>query len=318
MSGGDTDSLLATSQRFALKYSELRGEASGFLASASRSPESIERIHDIAQRVQSTDQDIASWLISIPDKFRYKTLCWVRKHTTVLSKDYNYDDAEAFPGRVDTYPDFVTASAWNIGRASRLLLASLAIRLTAWICAPVSYHTTSEYETSRHICEGIISEIIASVPYHFGWHLKHKTQNEAGLSGFACGEEGPGKALPSLFLLWSLTCVKNSDMASEEQRAWARGRLKFIASQVGLKYAHVINEVCPSLSYSERLDSSDSIQLNFRFPSMMIRMDGSTMAPDPLQGHHQGGSKFSSSSRFMEAPSTPESPPSAEQSRSPE
>lgn len=247
MSGGDTKSLLATSQRFALKYSEFRAELSGLLAS-SRSPQSIQQMHELARRIQNTDQDIANWLVSIPDEFRFKTLYWVKEDGIELPKDGNYDGIEVFPGRVDVYPDFVTASAWNIGRVSRLLLASLAIRITARICAPVDYRTTPEYETSRRMCKGTIADIIASVPYHFGWHLKRKTssRSEPGLSGFACGEEGPGKALPALFLMWSLTCVKNNDISSEKQREWAKGRLKFIADHVGLKYAHIVNEVCPS------------------------------------------------------------------------
>jgi hypothetical protein len=162
----------------------------------------------------------------------------------------SYGETELFPGRVDAYPDFVTAMAWNIGRVTRLLLASLNIRLAAWICAPVDYRTTPEYETSRGICEAIIPDIIASVPYHLGWHINGKRLGGSGLSAFACGEEGACKALPALFLIWTLTCIKNHDITTDEQRAWARGRLKFIAEEVGLKYAHIVNQVssflCPS------------------------------------------------------------------------
>lgn len=256
MSAGDTDSFFATCQRFALKYSDLRTQVSLLMATAPRSAASIARMRELAKRAQEIDHDIASWLVSAPEDLRFRTLCWVWEDDLGLSptgmggsgSGTSYGDSEVFPGRVDVYPDFMTASAWNLARVTRLLLASLSIRVTAYICAPVNYRTTPEYETSRRICEGTIAEIIASVPYHLGWHLNKRkdaaVESEAlRLSGFACGQEHPWKALPSLFLLWSLTCVKNHDMTSEEQREWAKGRLRFIADQVGLKYAHVVREV---------------------------------------------------------------------------
>jgi hypothetical protein len=244
MVGPDTDSLFAEAQRFALGYSELRAEANRLLANASRSLESLTRIRQLAERIQNLDQDITHWLDSIPDELRPETVCLVSGDHLGVARGGSYDEVEAFPGPVDRYPDFVTAMAWNIGRVSRLILASINIRLTAWMCSPVDYHTTPEYEKSGRICEGMISEIIASVPYHLGWRRDGNVLRKSRRSGFACGEEGTRKALPALFLLWSLTCVKNHDISTEEQRAWAMGRLKFIADEAGLKYANIVNQVC--------------------------------------------------------------------------
>lgn len=243
MSVGDTGSLFARCQRFALGYSGLRVEVNRLLGKAARSPESITEARQLAERVRSMNDDIASWMASIPDELRFKTVCWMPEAEARVREGDGYDQAEAYPGRVDIYPDFVTAMAWNVGRVSRLILASLDIRLAAWIHAPTDYRTTSEYEASRRICEHTISEIIASVPYHLGWRSSGQTLGQSGVSGFACGEEGTHKALPALFLIWSLTCVKNHDIATEDQRAWVKGRLKFIANEIGLKYARIVNEV---------------------------------------------------------------------------
>ncbi|KAK4156353.1 white-opaque regulator 1 [Chaetomidium leptoderma] len=293
MSGGDTESIFAGCQRFALGLSELRAETTRLLANTSRSPESLAQTQELGKRVQSLDGDIASWMASIADEFCFKAVWWVPQEKV----DSNLGEAEVFAGRVDVYPDLVTAMAWNIGRVSRLILASLNIRLAAWNCRPADYRTTPEYESSRRICEGAISDIIASVPYHLGWHMNNgKTPNKPGLSAFACGEEGPCKALPALFLIWSLTCVKNHDIATEEQRVWAKGRLKFIADEVGLKYAHIVNQV------------------EIRFPSMMIRQDGLTVSLDPLQSP----GSWELSSRPMVVPLSPESmSPATQKSASP-
>ena len=241
MAGGDTESLFADSQRFALGYSELRAEANRLLAnSASRSPESFAQIRQLAKRVQNLDHEIVTWLDSIPGELRPTLVCWVSGYGIGVD---SYGEVEAFPGRVDKYPDFVTAMAWNVGRVSRLILASIGIRLMAWLCSPDDYRTTPEYETSSGACEAIISEIIASVPYHLGWRRDRIALGKSARSGFACGEEGTRKALPAMFLMWSLTCVKNHDICTEEQRAWAMGRLKFIADEVGLKYANIVSQV---------------------------------------------------------------------------
>jgi hypothetical protein len=243
MSGGDTESLFAQCQSFALAYSELRGEVNRLLATSQRSPQSLAQTKQLAARVQTLDQGIASWLASIPDEFRFKTVGWISEDELGISRGRSYAEVDVFPGRVDVYPDFVTAMVWNISRVSRLILASLNIRLAAWICAPVDYRTTPEYEDSASICEDTISDVIASVPYHLGCQMKGKPLGSSGLSAFACGEEGPCKALPALFLIWTLTCIKNHDISTDEQRAWAKGRLKFIADDVGLKYANIVNEV---------------------------------------------------------------------------
>ena len=245
MTGGDTESLFARSQRFALGYSELRAEANHLLAnSASRPPESFAQIRHLAKRVQSLDHEIATWLDSIPEELRPTLVCWVSRDDIGVTRGIDrYSEVEAFPGRVDRYPDFVTAMAWNVGRVSRLILASIGIRLTAWLCSPDDYRTTPEYETSSGTCEAIISEIIASVPYHLGGRRDGNALGKSARSGFACGEEGNRKALPAMFLMWSLTCVKNHDISTEEQRAWAMGRLKFIADEAGLKYAKILNQV---------------------------------------------------------------------------
>ncbi|KAK3340014.1 hypothetical protein B0T25DRAFT_561090 [Lasiosphaeria hispida] len=261
-----TDSLFTTAGHFALKTSELCVEVSGFTANKSRDSESVQLIVDMAKHIQAVDHDIAAWQTNIPSELRPRIFCWISEPSTA-PEAAAFAEADAFPGRVDIYSDFMTAAAWNLGRASRLILESLKVRITAWLCAPADYRTTAEYARSKEACEGIISDIIASVPYYLGWHTKRRELfgNEPELSGFACGEDKSVKALPALLLMWSLTCMKNNDMASEDQRVWAKGRLSFISDQVGLKNAGVLN------------------QFPFRFPSMMIRQDGLMSSPDPLR-----------------------------------
>ncbi|KAK1761504.1 hypothetical protein QBC47DRAFT_289621 [Echria macrotheca] len=259
------ESIFAACHRFALTTGEIRARTTGLLANSGRDSKSIEQIAGMARRIHELDHEIASWLISVPSEYRFHTICWVDQQPNDMFN--NIAEAEAFPGRVDVYPDFVTAGAWNVARISRLILASVGIRIAAWLCSPMDYRTTAEYATWKHICEGTIAEVISSVPYHLGWHTKQRElfQNSPNLSGFACGEQEPFKALPAYLLVWALACLKNHDLTHETQRAWVKARLKFIEEQVGIKYARIINEV------------------DIRFPSMLIRQDGQMRVPDAFR-----------------------------------
>ena len=239
-------SLISTCQQFALKTGELRVRTSALLAQSRRDPNHMELVADMAKQVQELDHRVAAWLMSVPPAFRFRTLCWVDEDIADVRPFDRLSEAEVFPGRVDIYPDFVTAGAWNTARVTRLILASLTIRITAWLRAPVDYRTTVEYAMVKQICEGTISEAIASVPYHLGWHTRQRDlfQQNPGLSGFVCGEEAPSKALPAYMVVWTLACLRNHDMTNEDQRTWVNGRLKFIEEKMGIKYARIIARAC--------------------------------------------------------------------------
>ncbi|KAJ4286368.1 hypothetical protein N0V88_008035 [Collariella sp. IMI 366227] len=59
MSGGDTTSLFATSQHYALRFSELRTDITRHMTTQPRTPESIAAMQVLADRAQCLDTDIA-------------------------------------------------------------------------------------------------------------------------------------------------------------------------------------------------------------------------------------------------------------------
>ncbi|KAK3314841.1 hypothetical protein B0H66DRAFT_605759 [Apodospora peruviana] len=300
--------LSVAAQRLALRTAELRAEVSRLmqdnLANTSTSSEkedySRELMYDMLHRVQSADGEIASFLHTILPAYRPQTLCWA---------DWDDDNIPVserpfYPGRVDVYPDFITAGAWNTARVARLILASINIRLIAWLTSRSSrhlvegqfgtttdYRQTAEYATARRICEGTIMEILASVPYQLGWRRtsspkQGRQRSDTGETttyyGFACGvdrttEDDNGKttgrnkpkALPALMLIWPLVSIKTHDMCTEQQRQWITGRLRYIEERAGLRYAGMMNEIY------------------FRYPSMLIRQDGLMQSPDPMNRQNQ-------------------------------
>jgi hypothetical protein len=257
--GSYMDAYGAKSQRLSLRMSELRAEVNRLMATLTRTPENIELMLEALRKCQTLDQECVNWFKSLPDEYQPKTVTW---------EDYvpngDYTKAEVYPGRVDVYSDLMVASIHNMARCSRLLLASLTVRCAAWVCSPVDYRTTPEYATAAKICVDTITDIIASVPFQLGWFSSRKhLLDRANLSTFVCGHDDAPKGLPGYLLTYPLTCIAGQDYTTDSQRAWARGRLLFIANQLGVRYASMLTEI------------------TYRVPSMLIRRDGLA-----AMGHH--------------------------------
>lgn len=254
------DQVAAECQRINIKTSEMRAEVFRVMSTVARTPENMELMLALIRRAQIIDSESQRWMKNVPDSWKWKSVAW---EDSVPSGDFSR--AEVFPGRVDVYRDFYIASVWNMARVSRLILASVAVRCAAWVCAPVDYRTTPEYATAARTCVDMITDIIASVPYHLGWHLRRERKQllDKQLSGFACGEEDSLKGLAGYFLTWPLACVQGQDYTTDAQRSWIKGRLRYIADELGVKYAHII------------------MKLNVRIPSMLIRRDGMMAQPYP-------------------------------------
>lgn len=247
-SAKDAPGLFVT--RFLLRVAELRYEVNTVLPSCTRSAEHYERVVDMMKRAQAMEQEYLEWVPTVPDEWRWKTVAWVDN-----VPGGNLEKAEVCPGRVDLYPELLIAAAWNQVRCSRLFIAGLIVRCSAWICYPVNYRTTPEYATCSRVGVDMVTDIIASIPYHLGWHLDENGAVRAGdLSGFASGADDitSPKALAGFYCIWPLLCVSSSDYATDSQRTWIKGRMNLIADVMGLNQAKVIGSVSfgPAFSIS--------------------------------------------------------------------
>ncbi|VUC23644.1 unnamed protein product [Clonostachys rosea] len=257
MSDAIKDETAAACQRLNIRVGELRAEVNRLLATLSRLPENIELMLDMIRKCQTVDQEFLAWSRDLPEQFKWRTVAW---EDNVPNGDLTR--AEVFPGRVDAYQDLWVASVLNMMRTSRIILASLVVRCVAWVCAPIDYRTTPEYATAARTCVDNINEIIASVPYQLGWFDKrrHLLENTK-FSAFGCGKDDAEKGLPGYLLTWPLACALGQDYATDAQRTWIQGRLEFIGSELGVRYAHML------------------IQMKLRIPSMLIRRDGLMAKP---------------------------------------
>lgn len=265
------DSTAAACQRLNLLTAELRAEVHQAMAGSDNDCEpnmtAIELISSFIRRSQALDAQVSAWLRSLPPHWQFTTLCFSPLPSSTTTPDYTRE--EVYPGRIDTYPDFWIASLYNLARTARLILMSITVRCAAWACSPTDYRTTPEYAMASRQCVEVISDILASVPYHLGWHVKHRHDRDSQIyaqekGAFACGEEEDMKALAGYFLTWPLACAMSQDYATDSQRLYIRGRLKYIGDGLGIKYSHILS------------------QLQVRVPSMLIRRDGLLAQPYPM------------------------------------
>lgn len=235
------DDIGVFSVKLNLRVSELRHEINGALATYSRSPENFQKIMDLMKRAQALEQEYQDWQASLPSDWRARTVAWVDQ-----IPGGEIAKAEVCPGRVDMYDDVWLANTWNHTRVARLFISGAIVRCAAWICSPVDYRTTPEYAQSVRLCVDLVTDIIASIPYHLGWRLgSNGTLTTPGDIGSPITSEtfSCPKALGGIFCLWPLFAINNSDYASDSQRNWAKGRLIWISENLGLKHAKVLSAV---------------------------------------------------------------------------
>ncbi|CAD6455397.1 43c764f5-66bf-4e82-bdf5-7b8cae458007 [Sclerotinia trifoliorum] len=232
--------------RLNLEVAELRGDINRILMTHSRSPETSELISEIMHRAIELELEYQRW----EETQTKQTVAWV---DNIPGGDIT--KADVCPGRVDLYSDVFSCSSWNFSRVSRIFIAGIVIRCAAWICYPVDYRTTPEYAQMSRMGQEMICDIIASVPFMFGWHLDSEGRLKPGdiMGG---GEDVMGvKALGAVHTIWPLLTVSCSDFTTDSQRLWIKGRFKFISDVIGLNQAKVVG--C----------------LQLRLPSMIVRRD---------------------------------------------
>jgi len=180
------------------------------------------------RRAQALEREFVLWEDTIPDHLRVSTVAWV---DSVPGGDLMR--ADVCPGKVDMYPDMFVATMWNSARISRIFLAVIIIRCAAWVCFPVDYRTTPEYAQYSRVGQDMITNIIASIPFHLGCTFEDgtiKTRDDAGLIG-------------GFFCIWPLICASCSDFTTDAQRLWIKGRFKFISETMGMNQAKVVGSV---------------------------------------------------------------------------
>jgi hypothetical protein len=232
------DTVVQTFAGVNLKMAALRADTDKTTILKNHSAENIEKVTKLLQRAQALDQEYLDWIKALPAGWEIKTVAWVDSSVKDLSTSLVH------PGRVDAYGELWMAYKYNIVRSCRLFVHTTILQCVAWLGNRQDYRLTPEYTTASRICRQLVEEIVASVPYFFGWNSENDGAMKAR-ANFACGTNGDPvvKPLSGVFVMWPLFAAAASDFASPSQRIFLRGRLKHVAEIMGINQALILSEV---------------------------------------------------------------------------
>ncbi|KAJ4417037.1 hypothetical protein N0V82_006391 [Gnomoniopsis sp. IMI 355080] len=135
-----------------------------------------------------------------------------------------------YEGRVDAYADMFICYVLNWSRAARLYIRYCSLRCYAWLLGPEKdWRDTPNYSHAAALCENIIGDIIASVPYVFG-----ATRTPVP------GEKYQPPSLAGVFCMWPVFAAASSDFTNDTQRQFLKKTLKYITEEMGIGQAAIL------------------------------------------------------------------------------
>ncbi|KAK6586331.1 hypothetical protein PZA11_001388 [Diplocarpon coronariae] len=228
----DEDETAKAFTRLQVEMVQLQADNKNTTALAERSPENTRRVVSLLRRSEALEQKYADWLRTLPATWDVTSADWSTFEAADLASSLVY------PGRLDSFRELWMAIKCNIARSCRVLIWSTILRCVAWLNGPDIYKTTTEYAAASRDCRQLIKDIIASVPYYFGWtpttHYStiNTCSHKASILATLKGRSGN-------FLLWPLYVSSCSDFCLHSERLYLRGKLRFIAENLGVNQAAV-------------------------------------------------------------------------------
>ncbi|RAL59689.1 hypothetical protein DID88_000322 [Monilinia fructigena] len=222
-----------------LKVANLRAESHQICTLEAHTTENLERVLNHLREAELIEKQYVEWYDNLPPEWTPRVMAWIDD----IAEKY-LESATCYPGRVDSYVELWMATTHNIARASRLFILTTVSRCTAWLSSGVDYRLTPEYIDIWRQASLLIDDIISSVPFFFGWNTEDDLPVVEN-SYFPCGNESKigGKGVTGIWAMWPVFAAAASDFATNSQRLWLRGRLKYIAEDLGIRQAEALLQV---------------------------------------------------------------------------
>ena len=236
---------------FNLLVAELRHLNEKTTCLVPQTPANIEAVLALLRRAQDLEKDYREWYTTLPALWKANAIAWVDWSDLSLPTGGDLGKSVVHPGRVDVYKELGVAFSHNIIRSSQILIWTVILRCTAWLSPDSDYRITQEHKKAMVICTALIEDIVASVPYFFGWKADTDTATVTRSNNSISADV---KGVCGLFLMWPLFVAVSSDFCSDSQRTFLRGRLKFIAENMGIRQAMIVLNVSfttPLIKYGE-------------------------------------------------------------------
>jgi hypothetical protein len=183
---------------------------------------------DLAAEAQNLDTALASWPISLPEK-------WMFCHSppSSISAEHNHN----YNGVVHSYATHGHAAIWGRYRAIRLIVNSICIRCLAFQLQKLNNPSQCSFiaiqqKAIRAIMEVVATELCGYVPFFFN------QLDQTGMRSILMGKytiRTNEEILPKMaaLLAWPLTVAISCEYIPEPQREWLKGKLSVAAKSLG-------------------------------------------------------------------------------------
>ncbi len=132
------------------------------------------------------------------------------------------------------------AAVWNTYRTNRLMILNTIVR-----CSKRLEKVASYYDENFQV-EGLVSEMIASIPFHVADNLANlveRARNNLELTII------PGRSIGGILLMYQLFDTSNISIICAQSRCQMRDCLAWIGSHMGIGEATILSSVRESKFY---------------------------------------------------------------------
>ena len=127
------------------------------------------------------DAGLSLWFKSLPPIWSHRTVA------TLYGTPDDLEKSEIWPGPINVHQDLVVSNVINNYRMGRIFCQAVIIAcLTRQSMSREAVEKDERYQNAVRICRELVDAICATVPFHLGYDIKHRTrkigQQETGES----------------------------------------------------------------------------------------------------------------------------------------
>ena len=188
-------------------------------------------VRRLKQQLILLNKEFALWPLCQPKEWAPQTVGSIEQN--LESTEIPVDQMPFWPGRVDSYFDLYVAALWDTYRKCRLKCFQVTMD-----CAGRLDEKISTFEKIEMEMKELVDDMCASVPFQLCADLSTLEDDDA-----VDRLNVPGKPLGGLLLMYPLYIASSLAIVPSDQRAWMKGRLRWIGSHMGIRQAALLGAV---------------------------------------------------------------------------
>ena len=193
----------------------------------------------LKQQATLLNKEFSLWPLSQPKEWAPKTLGVLEKG--VGSADMTIDSIPFWPGKIDSYFDLYVVAVWDVYRKGRLKLLQVVANCSERLGrVGVFQEKPVLHQRLQSEVQELVDGLCASIPFHLVADLPSCLQRGGTIDDLNI----PAKALGGLLLMYPLYIASTLPLVPSDQRAWMKGRLRWIGRCMGIRQATMLANVC--------------------------------------------------------------------------